>query len=127
MSFASADDVAARLGRAFTAGEESQVAALLDDAEAIIRARIPNLDARVLTDANLFSLLVLVESKSVRRVMLNPGGIRQRSEGVDDFQQSTTYDQTISGSDTYITDDEWVLLGAGSSGSGSFSMAVGYR
>lgn len=127
MSFADASDVAARLGRDLTVVEAVQVAAVLDDAEAIIRVRVPDLDSRA-GDPTFFSLLILVESKAARRVMLNPGGIRQMSQGVDDFQQSTTFDTAISGSDTYITDDEWRLLGAdGSSAYGSFSMARGYR
>ena len=126
MAFANAGDVAARMGRALTAAESAQADAILGDVETIIRSRVGDLDSRIQTDALFVDLLVLVEAKAARRVMLNPQGIRQHSEGVDDFQQSDTFDTSISGSDTYLTDDEWALLGAGSARSGSFSLAVGY-
>ena len=126
MAFANAGDVAARMGRSFSAAESAQADAILDDVETIIRSRISDFDSRI-SDSLFADLLTLVEAKAARRVMLNPLGIRQHSEGVDDFQQSNTFDTSISGSDTYLTDDEWALLGAGSSRSGSFSMAVGYE
>ena len=126
MAFASAGDVAARLGRTLTSAESSQADAILDDVETIIRSRLGSIEDRVSSDALFLDLVILVEAKAARRVMLNPQGIRQHSEGVDDFQQSDTFDTSISGSDTYLTDDEWALLGAGSARSGSFSMAVGY-
>ena len=127
MAFANAGDVAARMGRSFTAAEATQADAVLDDVETIIRSRISDFDSRVSADPMFADLLILVEAKAARRVMLNPQGIRQHSEGVDDFQQSNTFDTSISGSDTYLTDDEWALLGAGSARSGSFSMAAGYE
>lgn len=126
MAFASSGDVAARMGRSFSSDEAAQADAVLDDVETIIRSRIGDFDVRI-TDPLFVDLLVLVEAKAARRVMLNPLGIRQHSEGVDDFQQSSMFDTSISGSDTYLTDDEWALLGASSSRSGSFTMAVGFE
>lgn len=127
MAYAEPSDVAARLGRELTEAEQGQAFALLDDIEAIIRLRVTNLDERAGDDLFL-PVLIAVEVKAVRRVFLNPSGIRQHSEGVDDFQQSDTFDTAISGSDLYVSDAEWALLGAGASArSGSFSMARGYR
>jgi hypothetical protein len=126
MAFATSSDVAARLGRVLTDAESAQVDAVLDDVETIIRSRVGDFDVRI-SDSLFVDLVILVEAKAARRVMLNPLGIRQHSEGVDDFQQSSTFDTSISGSDTYVTEDEWALLGASSSRSGSFTMAVGFE
>lgn len=126
MAFADPGDVAAFLGRSLTSDEVTQVSALLNAVEVIIRQRIPDLVSRVGVDELYADLVILVEAKAVRRVMLNPTGIRQHSEAVDDFTQSDTFDTAISAGDVYVTDDEWMLLGLGSSSAGSFSMASGY-
>lgn len=126
MAFAGPADVAALLGRSLTSAEDAQVGALLDAAELILRQRITDLVDRAEADDLFFSLVSLVEAKAARRVMLNPGAVRQRSETVDDYTQSETLDTAVSTGDIYIHDDEWQLLGAGSSSAGSFSMARGY-
>ncbi len=125
MSFAIPDDVAVRLGRELSDAESRQAQALLDDVESLIRSRVGDFTAR-LGDVDFVALVRLVEAKAVRRVFLNLSGSRQHSETVDDFTQSDTYDTTISGSDLFISDAEWQLLGAGSARAGSFSMAVGF-
>jgi hypothetical protein len=126
MSYATPSDVAVRLGRALTDAEVAQSLAYLDDIEAEIRSRFSDVDSRAL-DANYLALLIRVEATAAKRVFLNPGGIRQHAESVDDYSQSDTYDTAISAGALYVSDDEWRLLGIGSSGSGSFSMAVGYQ
>lgn len=127
MSFADTGDVAALLGRTLTASEGSQVVALLDAAETIILQRVPDLISRATSDDLFMSLVLLVEAKSARRVMMNPTGARQRSETLDDYTQSETLDTAISTGDVYITDDEWQLLGVGATSAATFSMAKGYR
>lgn len=126
MSVADVVDVAALLGRSLTEAESNQVQAMLDGVEVILRHRVGDLLDRADTDDLYRSLVVLVEAKAVRRVMMNPGGVRQRSETVDDYTQSETLDTAVSTGDFYVTPDEWQLLGGGSSSSGSFSMAGGY-
>jgi hypothetical protein len=125
MAFASPSDVEARLGRSLTDAEIGQAAAYLDDVEAEIISRLGDITGRA-TDPVFLSLLVRVEASAAKRVFLNPGGIRQHSESVDDYSQSDTYDTSISTGGLYVSDDEWMLLGGGSSGSGSFSMLMGY-
>lgn len=125
MAFATPSDVQARLGRDLTDAEIIQAMAYLDDIEAEVGFRLGDLDGLV-TDASFLALLVRVEATAAKRVFLNPG-IRQHSEGLGDFQQSDTYDTAISTGGLYVSDSEWLLLGGGSSGSGSFSMARGYR
>lgn len=126
MAYAQPGDVEARLGRELTEAEINQAMAYLDDVEAEISSRLGDLSGRV-TDATFLALLVRIEATAAKRVFLNPGGIRQHSESVDDFSQSDTYDTAISTGGLYVSDAEWVLLGGGSAGSGSFSMLAGYR
>jgi hypothetical protein len=125
MAYASPFDVSARLGRELTDAETVQAVVYLNDVEAEISSRLGDLTGRV-NDAVFLALLVRVEASAAKRVFLNPGGIRQHSESVDDYSQSDTYDTSISTGGLYVSDDEWVLLGGGSSGSGSFTMLAGY-
>ena len=127
MAFATPSDVEARLGRDLTDAETTQAVAYLDDVEAEISSRLGDLDS-LTTDATFLALLVRVEATAAKRVFLNPGGIRQHSESVDDYSQSDTYDTTSSTGGLYVSDAEWVLLGGGSAGSGAFSvLAAGYE
>ena len=127
MAFATPSDVEARLGRDLTDAETTQAVAYLDDVEAEISSRLGDLDS-LTTDTTFLALLVRVEATAAKRVFLNPGGIRQHSESVDDYSQSDTYDTTISTGGLYVSDAEWVLLGGGSAGSGAFSvLAAGYE
>lgn len=125
MAFAQPSDVATRLGRELTDAELGQAAAYLDDVEAEIRSRVSDLDARA-DDLNFLALVIRVEASAAKRVFMNPGGIRQHSESLDDYSQSDTLDVSISTGSLYVSDDEWRLLLGGSSSGGSFSMARGY-
>jgi hypothetical protein len=110
MAFAAPPDVAARLGRSLTADETTQVEALLEDAEAMILKRVPDLQARVTAGTLTTATIVRIESNSVRRVMVNPTGIRSHSEGLGDFQQSDTFDSSISTGELYVDDNAWADL-----------------
>jgi hypothetical protein len=125
MAFATPSDVEVRLGRPLVGTEIGQADAYLDDVEAEITSRLGDITGRA-TDPVFLALLIRVEASAAKRVFLNPGGIRQHSESVDDYSQSDTYDTSISTGGLYVSDDEWVLLGGGSSGSGSFTMLAGY-
>lgn len=126
MAYADPQDVAVRLGRSLTDDELAQAYYYLEDIEAMIRLRIGTLDSKATADEYYLAVVVAVEAKAVKRVFMNPNGIRQHSEAVDDGSSSDTYDTAISAGDLYVSDDEWVQLGGGKRGSGSFSMARGY-
>lgn len=119
MGFADPSNVAALLGRTFTADEDAQASALIEAAELIITSKV--------TDYSTYApMIALVSAKAVRRVFLNPGGIRQHSETLDDYTQSDTLDVSISAADIYITDEEWALLGVAARRAGSMPMTGGY-
>lgn len=106
MTYASASDVAVSLGRSLTADETTQATALLTRAELLITRRITDLATRIVADAALEDVVVLVESDAVARVLRNPDGVYQ--ERIDDY--SFTRDRALSAGTLYISDDEWDML-----------------
>lgn len=109
MAYATVDDVQARLGRPLTDEEKALAATLLDDVEARIRARIPDLDERVAADENYEALVVQVEANAVLRVLRNPEGYRQETEGNYSYSLSAA----VASGHLFVMDSEWGLLGSG--------------
>lgn len=105
-TYATASDVAVSMGRTLTTEETTAATGLLARAELIITRRITDLAARIVTDAALEDVVVLVESDAVARVLKNPNGVYQ--EHVDDY--SYTRDRAVSSGSLYISDDEWDML-----------------
>lgn len=105
--YANLTDVADRLGRPISDPlEVTQVNAWLADTEAIIRARIPDLDQRV-EDGDLSADVVrMVMTNAVVRKALNPTG--KQNERVDDYSYGLTEDAARG--DLFLTDAEWDLI-----------------
>ncbi len=108
MAYATADDVAARLGRDLDDAEQRLAAVLLDDVEHRLRARIADLDERVAASDHYRALVVSVEAAAVVRVLRNPGGYRSETDG----NYSYTIDTRAAAGFLTILDEEWALLGA---------------
>lgn len=107
MTYANLTDVSTRLGRPISSADEiSQVVAWLADAETLILARIPTLDALVTAGGPSAALVAMIEANAVIRKLRNPEG--KVSEGIDDY----TYrlNENAARGDLFITDEEWVLL-----------------
>lgn len=112
MTYASVQDVEARLGRPITeAAEVAQVDAWLTDTEIIIRNRIPSLDAMVAAGTPTRDTVVMVESNAVVRMVRNPEGKTQ--ERIDDYSWGLPANP-YAGS-LYLTEAEWGLLEPGAS------------
>jgi hypothetical protein len=105
-TYATTADVAISLGRPLTTDETSTATGLLPRAELLITRRISDLAARIVADAALQDIVVMVEADAVARVLRNPNGVYQ--EHVDDY--SYTRDRAISAGTLYISDDEWDML-----------------
>src|SRR5690606_40976576 len=80
MAVATVDDVQDRFDRPLSEDERRLAEVLLGDVEAMIRARIRDLDARVAADSNYRALAVKIEAAAVLRVLRNPEGYRQDTE-----------------------------------------------
>ena len=116
MAYATVSDVEVRYGRTLTASESAQVTAWIDDLEAEILERIPNLADLVLAGRPTEATLKRVECAAVIRKLDNPKGLKSRTVAIDDY--STTEQPWIEGTAGALdlTDDEWSKLLPGSSG-----------
>ncbi len=124
MTFATVDDVAAELGR--DVPEDPVVVRQwqrwLDRAEAMIRARIPDLDARVASGTLATATVGSVQAAAVARLVRNPEGLRTSQVSVDDASTSRTTEAAVSTGELVVTGTEWSLL---LGDSGAFSVRMG--
>lgn len=107
MAYATLQDVQARYHLPIDESMEALVTARLQDAEDMIRGRIPDLDERI--DQGLLSAntVVRVISDAVIRLVRNPDGYISETDGNYTYQLS--FDG--GGSDLTITPNEWRDLG----------------
>jgi hypothetical protein len=116
MAFAAVTDVEVRYGRTLTATESAQVTAWIDDLEAEIGERIPNLLDLIQLGRPTDGTLRRVICAAVIRKLQNPEGLRTTTVAIDDYSTTKTVDSTNSAGFLSLTDDEWSLLLPGSSG-----------
>lgn len=107
MSYANPAHVEARIGRPLSDAERDLAVVLLEDAENLIRARVPNLDARITDGHTRRELVVMIEANAVVRVLRNPGGFRSETAG----DYSYTIDTRAAAGYLDIPDTDWRLLG----------------
>lgn len=81
MAYATVTDVESRLGRDLSPDEEEQVEILLDDAEAVLRTYIPNMDTLIDTGKLDERLVIMVEVNMVLRVLRNPDAFVSETDG----------------------------------------------
>jgi hypothetical protein len=88
--------------RTLTAAEQTVATRLLDDAAAILLARVSTIPARVAAGTLNAALVKRVQAAMVQRVLSNPDGKRQ--ESIDDY--AWTRDNALSAGMLYATADE---------------------
>ena len=110
MAYATVSDVEVRYGRTLTASEAAQVTAWIDDLEAEIGERIPDLAALVLAGRPTSGTLRRVISAAIVRKLQNPSGLRTRTVAIDDYSTTETVDAANSAGYLGLTDAEWALL-----------------
>lgn len=107
MSYATATDIADRLGRELDETEARIVSARLADAELLITSRIPDLAAQVTAGTIDPAAVTMVEADAVLRLIRNPEGYVTETDGNYSYQ----IDQRVATGRLVILDDEWALLG----------------
>ena len=107
MAYAVASDVEARWGRTLTSEETSLVNVRLEDAERLIKRRIPDLDDQITNGDILEEDVVQVEADAVLRIARNPEGYVQETDG------NYTYmlDRSMAAGRLEILPAEWEFLG----------------
>lgn len=108
MSLASFEDVDTRFHRDIAPEDRPLVEARLADAENKIRRRIPDLDDRIVSDPGLRSVVVSVCCDAVIRLIHNPEGYVQETDGNYSYMR----EQGLSSRGKLtITPEEWADLG----------------
>lgn len=107
MAVATFEDVAVRFYRPLTKEEQPLVEQRLQDAENKIRRRVRNFDVRVLEDPEFESVVVQVCCDAVIRLVRNPEGYVEETDGNYSYQLSQGYaDGRLT-----ILPEEWIDLG----------------
>lgn len=124
MSFATAGDVAVRLGRGpLTSGQTAQATALLEQAAGAIADAVGK-DAAWAAALNPVPPVVRgVCIEAVVRVMLNPGGVRSQSAQLGAFQHAESFRDGMGALE--LTDSEERRVRRAVFGAGSGSVRVG--
>jgi hypothetical protein len=107
MAYATPEDVEARLGRPLDEWETQVVSTRLNDAELILRSRIPDLDERVADGRILEAAVVMVEAEMVMRLVRNPEGYTAETDGNYSYQ----INQSVASGLLSVLPSEWNLLG----------------
>ncbi len=106
MAYATVEDVQIRLGRELSPDETQMVLALLEDVEAMIRQRIPDLDEKIADGEIQERIVVMVEVNAVLRVLRNPDAFLSETDG------NYSYTRSSDGASGYleILPNEWDWL-----------------
>lgn len=107
MAYATPEDVEVRFMRPLDEDEKRVVAARLEDAELLLRSRIPDLDEKVTAGVLDQALVVMVEAEMVLRLIRNPDGLVQETDG--SYSYSTS--QKVASGLLEVLPREWTLLG----------------
>lgn len=107
MAYATPNDIAERLGRDLDESEARIVDARLEDAEELILARIPDLPQKIADGKVRQRLVVMVESEAVMRLIKNPEGYTQETDGNYSYSVSSR----VASGRLSIEPEEWSLLG----------------
>jgi hypothetical protein len=110
MAFATAQDVAARLGRDITEAEETMADLLLDGATAIIAVECGRDDEWADELHPVPGVLKIVCVEVAARSMTNPQGLKQLQERLGQYQHQTTYRDIIEGGGLMLTKAEELLV-----------------
>ncbi|GAB4584406.1 Gp19/Gp15/Gp42 family protein [Nocardia sp. IFM 10818] len=107
MAYAEPADVAVRWGRTLSDEEKALILARLTDVERRIRRKIRDLDKKVAEGEILRDDVVQVEADAVLRLVRNPDGYIQESDGSYSYMLS----QDAASGKLEILAEEWELLG----------------
>ena len=107
MAYATDADVAVRWARTLTPEEIALVNARLGDVERRIKRRVPDLESKITAGTVDVEDVIQVEADAVLRLVRNPEGYIQESDGDYSYMLSS---QNSAGK-LQILDEEWELVG----------------
>lgn len=107
MAIATAQDVENRWVRDLSEEENTLVNTRLEDAERLIRRKITDLDAQITAGTILEDDVKMVEADAVLRLLRNPEGFTQETDGSYTYMLS----QQLASGKLEILPEEWEALG----------------
>lgn len=107
MAYATVQDVEARLGRELDEAEAQVVSVRLEDAELILRTRVPDLDERIEDGRILEAAVVMIECEMVLRLVRNLEGYTAETDGNYSYQISAS----VASGRLSVLPSEWGLIG----------------
>jgi hypothetical protein len=107
VAYAEAKDVEDRFIRPLDTDEQRVVGTRLNDAERMIKRRVPDLDAQIVAGTIDQDDVVMIEADMVLRLIRNPDGYTSETDG----NYSYTISQQVSSGKLEVLPDEWDLLG----------------
>ena len=110
MPFATAEDVATRLGRSLDPTEAAKVDGMLEAATANIAAAADKNDAWAAALSPVPNVLHFLAIELVIRAMPNPGGLRSQSETLGAYQSSQAFRDDSNGGGLALTQVEESLV-----------------
>lgn len=112
--------------RPLSDAEQDVVSAWLSQAAVEIRSEVPTVDDRISAGVLDAAVPKMISARMVRRVMINPDGLRSFARSIDDYQRSGTFDTALSAGELYLTDRERRrLAGMPESAQSAFSIRLG--
>jgi hypothetical protein len=103
--------------------DAARIQAWIADAETVILAEFPNIQARIDDETLSLDRVRLVVARMVTRAFRNPTGTRQRQETTGPFTGSVTYSGDNPG-DLWLTDEERGLLGLSGGSQQAFTVST---
>lgn len=108
MSWVSPQDILDRWVGPGAPDDEDLTQALINDAESVVLAEYPRIQARITDGALPLSTVVMVVSRMVMRVLRNPEGLSYSQMSTGPFSQGKNYG--TGNADIWMTSDEEQLL-----------------
>jgi hypothetical protein len=102
--------------------ESDVIDVLISDAETVIKASYPGIQARIDSSAVALETVIMVVSRMVTRILRNPGNVTYLQQSTGPFSQGTSFGN---GRDVWLTDEEKTLLAPTNRGK-AFEVNQGY-
>lgn len=108
MAWATYQDVLDRWVGTDAPTDTDLITTLITDAEAVVTAAYPGIQARITAGSLSEDLVVMVVVRMVSRVLRNPGGLSYYQQTTGPFGQARNFGEDVR--EVWLTDDEKTLL-----------------
>ena len=122
MAWATFEDVLDRWVGDDAPADTGVVSALIGDAETVIKATYPGIQARITADTLSLDVVIMVVVRMVMRVLRNPANVSYLQRTVGPFGQAQNFGDKL---DVWLSDEEKTLLAPSNRGK-AYEVNQGY-